>query len=101
VRATEGLVAAVDDAAILDAKAQIDRAGIGCEPASSATLGGVRQLVAAGVIAPQAVVAGILTGHMLKDPDTTIRAAAAAQREPLSVAADRRAVATLLAPYLR
>jgi hypothetical protein len=38
---------------------------------------------------------------MLKDPDTTIRTAAAAQREPLSVAADRRAVATLLAPYLR
>ncbi|HEX6607103.1 MAG TPA: threonine synthase [Chloroflexia bacterium] len=101
VRATEGVVAAVDDAAILDAKAQIDRAGIGCEPASAATLAGVRQLVAAGVIAPQAVVAGILTGHMLKDPDTTIRAAAAAQREPLSVAADRRAVATLLAPYLR
>jgi threonine synthase len=101
VRATEGVVAAVDDAAILDAKAQIDRAGIGCEPASAATLAGVRQLVAAGVIARHAVVAGILTGHMLKDPDTTIRAAAAAQREPLSVAADRRAVATLLAPYLR
>jgi threonine synthase len=101
VRATEGVVAAVDDAAILDAKAQIDRAGIGCEPASAATLAGVRQLVAAGVIAPHAAVAGILTGHMLKDPDTTIRAAAAAQREPLSVAADRRAVATLLAPYLR
>jgi threonine synthase len=101
VRATGGVVAAVDDAAILDAKAQIDRAGIGCEPASAATLAGVRQLVAAGVIAPQAVVAGILTGHMLKDPDTTIRAAAAAQREPLSVAVDRRAVATLLAPYLR
>jgi threonine synthase len=101
VRATEGVVAAVDDAAILDAKAQIDCAGIGCEPASAATLAGVRQLVAAGVIARHAVVAGILTGHMLKDPDTTIRAAAAAQREPLSVAADRRAVATLLAPYLR
>jgi threonine synthase len=89
----------VDDAAILAAKAIIDRAGIGCEPASAATLAGLRHLVAAGVIAPDATVAGILTGHILKDPDTTIRTATA-DRPPLTVAPDRRAVAAALAPYL-
>jgi threonine synthase len=99
IRATDGVVAAVDDAAILAAKAIIDRAGIGCEPASAATLAGLRQLVAAGVIAPDATVAGILTGHILKDPDTTI-STATADRPPLTVAPDRRAVATALAPYL-
>ncbi len=99
IRATDGVVAAVDDAAILAAKAVIDRAGIGCEPASAATLAGLRQLVAGGVIAPDATVAGILTGHILKDPDTTIRTATAA-RPPLTVAPDRHAVAAALAPYL-
>jgi threonine synthase len=99
IRATDGVVAAVDDAAILAAKAIIDRAGIGCEPASAATLAGLRHLVAAGVIAPDATVAGILTGHILKDPDTTIRTATA-DRPPLTVAPDRRAVAAALAPYL-
>jgi threonine synthase len=99
IGATDGVVATVDDAAILAAKAIIDRAGIGCEPASAATLAGLRQLVAAGVIAPDATVAGILTGHILKDPDTTI-STATADRPPLTVAPDRRAVATALAPYL-
>ena len=53
-------------------QAVIDRAGIGCEPASAATLAGVRQLVASGAIAPDARVVLILTGHMLKDSDTTV-----------------------------
>jgi len=67
ITATNGVVAAVDDAAIFAAKAQIDRAGIGCEPASAAALAGVRALVADGVIAPDATVVAILTGHLLKD----------------------------------
>lgn len=99
IRATRGVVAAVDDAAILAAKAVIDRAGIGCEPASAATLAGLRALVAEGMIPPGATVAGLLTGHILKDPETTIHTATA-DRAPLTVAPDRRAVAAALAPYL-
>ncbi len=99
INATDGVVAAVDDAAILAAKAVIDRAGIGCEPASAATLAGLRQLAAAGIIAPDATIVGILTGHILKDADTTI-ATATADRAPLTVVPDRRAVAAALAPYL-
>ena len=51
----------------------IGRCGIGCEPASAATLAGIRQLVAAGPIGPTDDVAAILTGHLLKDPDYVYR----------------------------
>ncbi|MBN2469673.1 MAG: threonine synthase, partial [Anaerolineae bacterium] len=65
---TDGVVEQVSDQEILDAKALIDAAGIGCEPASACSLAGARKLVAAGVIKPSERVVGILTGHVLKDP---------------------------------
>ena len=67
IEATNGVVAQVSDEEIFAAKAQIDRAGIGCEPASAASLAGVRRLRNGGVIAPDARVVAILTGHLLKD----------------------------------
>ena len=70
--ATEGIVEQVTDQEIMDAKAHVDAAGIGAEPASCATVAGLRKLVAAGVISPGARVAGILTGHVLKDPDAAV-----------------------------
>jgi len=69
---TNGFVEAVTDQQILDAKALIDRAGIGCEPASAATLAGTKKLVENGIIKSHERVVGILTGHVLKDPDATI-----------------------------
>ena len=45
-----GTVTAVSDQDIVDAKAQVDAAGIGAEPASCATVAGIRQLVSQGVI---------------------------------------------------
>jgi threonine synthase len=65
---TNGVVEQVTDQQILDAKAQIDAAGIGCEPASACSLAGARKLVEVGVIQPDEKVVGILTGHVLKDP---------------------------------
>ena len=50
IRETRGVVAAVSDAEILEAKAVVDGAGIGCEPASAASVAGVRQLRERGVI---------------------------------------------------
>ncbi|MCC6317581.1 MAG: threonine synthase [Gemmatimonadaceae bacterium] len=70
LRATRGVVARVNDTEILDAKAVIDAAGVGCEPASAASVAGVRQLVRRGDIRPSERVAAILTGHVLKDPGT-------------------------------
>jgi len=69
---TDGVVEEVTDREILDAKAQIDAAGIGCEPASAASLAGVRKLVEAGAVRRGDRVVAILTGHLLKDPDNTI-----------------------------
>jgi threonine synthase len=69
IELTNGVVTTVTDDEILDAKAQIDRVGIGCEPASAATLAGVRRLVREGEIAPDATVVGVLTGHLLKDAE--------------------------------
>ena len=57
---------------IMDAKAQIDRAGIGCEPASATTVAGCKKLVEQGVIDKNEIVVGILTGNLLKDTDAAI-----------------------------
>ncbi len=72
IRATKGHVVSVTDAQILAAKAEVDAAGIGAEPASCASVAGVRAMVEAGVIQPDARVVCVLTGHLLKDTDTTM-----------------------------
>jgi threonine synthase len=72
LRWTDGVVASVTDQEIMDAKALIDRYGIGCEPASACSVAGVRKLVSEGTIKPHETVVGILTGHVLKDSDATL-----------------------------
>ncbi|MEK6954320.1 MAG: threonine synthase [Candidatus Micrarchaeota archaeon] len=69
---TNGVVEQVTDGEIMDAKAVIDGAGIGCEPASAATIAGVKKLVMAGIIKEGEKIVCILTGNLLKDPDATI-----------------------------
>jgi len=73
IRFTDGVVTTVTDAEILDAKAVIDGAGVGCEPASAASVAGVRRLVRDGVIRPTDRVVALLTGHILKDPGALLR----------------------------
>jgi len=73
VRASNGLVEKVTEQEIADAKAQIGRCGIGCEPASAATLAGIRKLTAEGTIDRGADVVAVLTGNVLKDPDYIYR----------------------------
>lgn len=72
LRQTNGIVEMVTDQEIMDAKALIDAQGIGCEPASACSLAGARKLAQAGIIQPGETVVGVLTGHLLKDPDATI-----------------------------
>lgn len=69
---TGGLVEKVSDQEILDAKARIGAGGFGCEPASAATVAGVRKLRDAGVIDADDRVVCVLTGHPLKDPNITV-----------------------------
>jgi threonine synthase len=73
VTASRGVVEKVSEQEIADAKAVIGRAGIGCEPASAATLAGIRKLTAQGVIEGTADVVAVLTGNVLKDPDYIYR----------------------------
>lgn len=72
LRWTDGVVTDVTDQEIMDAKAVLDSDGVGAEPASCATVAGIRSLVVNGVIRKDESVVAVLTGHLLKDPDATI-----------------------------
>jgi threonine synthase len=75
IRALEicnGVVRDVLDQEILDAKAKVGAGGIGCEPASAASVAGAKLLREQGVIEADDRVVCILTGHLLKDPDATV-----------------------------
>jgi len=69
---TNGVVERVSEQEIADAKAIIGRDGIGSEPASAATLAGVKRLVKSNVIDRASNVIGVLTGNLLKDPSYTL-----------------------------
>lgn len=69
---TGGVVRAVSDEAIVDAKALIGKYGLGCEPASAATIAGLLVLLSEKIVRPDETVACVLTGHSLKDPDVTV-----------------------------
>ncbi len=66
---TGGACEEVSENEIAQAKADLGAEGIGCEPASAATLAGLKKLVAAGFVKPEETVVLVLTGHMLKDVD--------------------------------
>ncbi|GAC1474253.1 MAG: threonine synthase [Isosphaeraceae bacterium] len=68
----DGVVRQVSDQEIMDAKARVGSGGLGCEPASAASVAGAKALRAEGIIAPSDRVVCILTGHQLKDPTATV-----------------------------
>ncbi|GAB7093905.1 threonine synthase [Halolamina litorea] len=92
VRETGGTAVAVADEAITQAQRDLAREGIGVEPASAASVAGLRKLRERGEITSDEEVVCLTTGHLLKDPE----AAAAAGGEPESVAADTGAVLELV-----
>src|SRR6266481_6095634 len=73
VQATEGAVEQVSEIEIALAKAEIGSDGVGCEPASAVTLAGLKKLVKQGFVKPNETVVLILTGHVLKDPEFTLK----------------------------
>ena len=68
----QGVVREVSDQEIMDAKAQVGAGGLGCEPASAASVAGAKLLRAEGIIGADETVVCILTGHQLKDPTATV-----------------------------
>jgi threonine synthase len=88
-----GVIEAVTDDEILAAYrdlAQLE--GIFCEPASAASVAGVRKLAGEGRMDPGATIVCVLTGHGLKDPDTAARQAAPVIEAEPTVAGVREAL---------
>lgn len=92
IRATGGTAIAVSDEEITDSQRALARAGIGVEPASAASLAGLRALRSDGQIDTDEQVVCLATGHLLKDPD----AAAAAGTTPIETEASVDAVLSVL-----
>lgn len=69
---TNGLVDCATDDEIMEAKALLDREGVGAEPASCATLAGLLKLSRRGAVQPSESVVCVLTGHFLKDQSATL-----------------------------
>jgi threonine synthase len=66
---TGGACEEVSENEIAQAKAELGAEGIGCEPASAATLAGLKKLASAGLVKSAETIVLVLTGHMLKDVD--------------------------------
>lgn len=88
IRETGGTALAVSDEEITDAQRALAAEGIGVEPASAASVAGLRKLRESGTVGSEEDVVCLTTGHLLKDPD----AAAAAGSDPEPVPADTDAV---------
>ena len=74
IRKTGGTAIAVTDAEILKMQRDLARMeGIGVEPASAASVAGVRRLVEDGIIDRNERIVCVVTGHLLKDPETVIK----------------------------
>jgi threonine synthase len=67
-----GVVREVTDDEILEHRAMVARWGFGCEPASAASVAGLRKLLDDQTISKDQSVVCILTGHELKDPNATV-----------------------------
>jgi len=93
IRETGGTAVAVSDEAITDAQRSLAGEGVGVEPASAASIAGLRKLREQGVVDDDEQVVCLTTGHLLKDPD----AAFAAGNDPEPVPNDTDAVLDHLA----
>ena len=99
-----GVVLELSEQEIAEAKWQIDRSGIGAEPASCCTLGGIRKLRELGFMEQGEDVLGILTGHVLKDSDSNIFVHTELQSRspsaPVKIPAKPEAITKLISKYL-
>ena len=90
---SNGLAETVTDEEIIDAQKLLARTeGIGVEPASAASIAGLKKLVEQGDIDKGERVVCVVTGHLLKDPNTAIDACV----EPVKVDADIEKIKEIL-----
>ncbi len=95
IRATGGTAVAVSDEQITDAQRTLAGEGVGVEPASAASVAGLRKLCEDGVVSGEERVVCLTTGHLLKDPD----AAAEAGVEPEPVPGETEGVISKISDF--
>ena len=92
---SNGMAETVTDDQILDAQKLLARTeGIGVEPASAASIAGLIKLVENGEVDKGEQVVCIVTGHLLKDPNTAINACV----EPVEIEASVEALSKIINP---
>jgi threonine synthase len=92
---SNGIAETVTDEEILSAQKLLARKeGIGVEPASAASIAGLLKLVENGNVDKGEQVVCIVTGHLLKDPNTAINACV----EPVEIEADIEALSKIINP---
>jgi threonine synthase len=74
IRETGGTAVAVSDDEITAAQRALAGEGVGVEPASAASVAGLRKLRREGRVAADEHVVCLTTGHLLKDPDAAYEA---------------------------
>jgi threonine synthase len=93
LKKTGGACEDVSEEEIAQAKAELGAQGVGCEPASAATLAGLQKLMRSGFVKPEQTVVLVLTGHMLKDQQYAL---ASSKRSSAPMDADASAVVQAL-----
>jgi threonine synthase len=93
IRESGGVAESVTDAEITEAQLELARLeGIGVEPASAASIAGLKKLVEMGKIERDERIVCITTGHLLKDPERVIEIC----KPPMEVEADVDALRKML-----
>ena len=93
IRATGGTAEAVTDEEILAMQRDLARKeGIGVEPASAASVAGIKKLLEEGRIDRDERIVCVVTGHLLKDPETVIRQC----NPPIEIDATKEALLSVL-----
>ena len=93
IRETGGTAESVTDEEILAMQRDLARKeGIGVEPASAASVAGIKKLVEEGRIDPDERIVCVVTGHLLKDPETVIRQC----EPPIEIDADIQSLLSVL-----
>jgi len=88
------VMTAVSDREIIDAQFLFGRKeGVGVEPASAASLAGLKRLLDDGKISRREKVVCVCTGHVLKDPDTVMANCGKLIKTEATAEAVRRAIA--------
>ncbi|HID19089.1 TPA: threonine synthase, partial [Candidatus Bathyarchaeota archaeon] len=74
IRESEGTALSVTDGEILEGQRMLAKLeGLFAEPASAASIAGLKKFVEKGLISRNETVVCVATGHGLKDPDTPVR----------------------------